>query len=48
MINDQQTNTYSKSTIETLEKGVKKCKIFKINNKDTRTTSMALFWYLCS
>ena len=33
----QQTNTYSMSTKKLLEKGVN---MFKINNKDTRTTSI--------
>ena len=33
----QQTNTYSKSTKEILDKGVN---MFKVNNKDTRTTSI--------
>ena len=39
----QQTNTYSKSTKEILEKGVN---MFKVNNKDTRTTSITSFWCL--
>ena len=38
----QQTFTCSKSTIDTLEKGVK---YFKVNNKDTRMTSMVLFMF---
>ena len=33
----QQTNTYSTSTKEILEKGVN---MFKVNNKNTRTTSI--------
>ena len=36
--------TCSKSTIEILEKGVKK--MFKVTNKNTRTTSLTLFWCL--
>ena len=35
--------TCSKSTTETLKQGVK---LFKVNNKDTRTTPMASFCYL--
>ena len=30
-------------TVETLEQGMK---MFKVNNKDTRTTAMASFWCL--
>ena len=41
----KQTNTRSKSTMETLEKGVK---TFQVNNKNTRTTSLMSFWYLFS
>ena len=39
----QQTFTFSKLKIETLEKGVK---TFKVNKKDTRTMSMTSFWCL--
>ena len=35
------TFTYSKPTIEILEK--KMCNMFKVNNKNTRTTSVTLF-----
>ena len=35
--------TCSKSTIGKLGKGVKQ---FKVNNEDTRSTSMTSFWYL--
>ena len=35
-VTSQQTSTYSKSTIETLKKGVN---MFKVNNKDSRRTS---------
>ena len=38
----QPTFTYSKLTIETLEEGMN---MFKVNNKDTRTTPMVWFWY---
>ena len=36
----QKTITYSKTVIETLEKGVS---LFKVNNKDTRTASILSF-----
>ena len=35
--------TCSKLTIETLEQGVN---MFKVNNKDTRTTPLSSLWYL--
>ena len=37
----QLTFAFSKSTIETLQKGVKH--MFRVNNKNTRTTSLMLF-----
>ena len=39
----QQTFICSKPTIKTLEKGVK---YVKVNDKDTRTTSMTSYWCL--
>ena len=41
--NSQKKITCSNSTKETIGKDVK---YFKVNNKDTRTTSMASFYYL--
>ena len=41
--NSQKKFTCSNSTKETIGKGAK---YFKVNNKDTRTTSMASFYYL--
>ena len=41
--NTQQTLAFSKLTIKTLKKA---CNVFKGNDKDTRTTSLMLFWCL--
>ena len=42
---NQQTNTYSKATVETSEKEVN---MFRVNIKDTRTPAMTLFLFLYS
>ena len=44
-LHTQQTNVWSKSTIEALEKDVY---MFKVNNNDTRKTSLTSFWCLYS
>ena len=43
-VHTEQTNTCSKTTIETLEQGGKYK--FKVKNKDTRMTSLTPFWCL--
>ena len=42
----QPTSTCSMLAIETLEKGVKYGNMFKVSNKDARTTSSMSFWCL--
>ena len=42
----QQTSTCSMLAIETLEKGVKYGNMFKVSDKDARTTSSMSFWCL--
>ena len=43
-VDTEQTNTCSKTTIETLEQGGKYK--FKVKNKDIRMTSLTQFWCL--
>ena len=38
------TFTFSKSTLQTLEKGVFKVRMFEVNNKNTTMTPMTSFW----
>ena len=38
------TFTFSKSTLQTLEKGVFKVQMFEVNNKNNTMTSMTSFW----